>query len=189
MRIAIFLITMFTALRLSAANEIPERPDPPKFVNDFSGLLTETEAGKLERKLQRYSDSTSAEIVIVIQPSVDNEDIIAHSRNLFKEWGIGGLKNDNGVLITYSAEDKRIAIIAGYAMENYVTDAAAYRIRENYLKPTFRRKDFYGGLDEATSAIMLLINGQFETADLKSESHTSDISLIIFLVIFFVFFG
>ncbi|HEY0066227.1 MAG TPA: TPM domain-containing protein, partial [Flavisolibacter sp.] len=45
---------------------IPPRPNPPKLVNDFAGMLTPDQQTALERKLVTYNDSTSSQIAIVI---------------------------------------------------------------------------------------------------------------------------
>ena len=43
----LILLSGFTALNA----EIPERPDPPRLVNDFAGILNQNEASSLETKL------------------------------------------------------------------------------------------------------------------------------------------
>jgi uncharacterized protein len=57
---------------------IPNRPSPPKLVNDFTGTLTQYQIDALETKLVAYDDSTSNQIAVVIlqtlkDPSNGNE--------------------------------------------------------------------------------------------------------------------
>ncbi|MDE7126326.1 MAG: TPM domain-containing protein, partial [Bacteroidales bacterium] len=44
---------------------IPQKPEPQRLVNDFAGLLTESQAERLERILVAFDDSTSNQIAVV----------------------------------------------------------------------------------------------------------------------------
>ena len=52
------------------SQNIPDRPVPPRLVNDFAGMLSPDEANMLEQKLVAFNDSTSTQIAIVIVPSL-----------------------------------------------------------------------------------------------------------------------
>ena len=54
------------------AKEIPARPQT--MVSDFAGLLSPAERNSLELKLRAYEDSTSTQIAIVIDKSLEDED-------------------------------------------------------------------------------------------------------------------
>jgi len=178
------LITGFVCF----SGEIPERPKPTVMVNDFVQLLTPEEQQKLEHLLNSYRDSTSTEIVLVIQETIDNEDIKAHAELIAKKWGIGGEKNENGVIIAYAVKENHIGVVPGYGLKNFVDDHSAYRVRENLLKPKFRKGDYFGGFEDASLAIMKLISGHYEVHDVKSNSNNATISIIVILSVFFIFF-
>jgi uncharacterized protein len=188
MKTPVLIFSLLLSFLISFGNEVPERPKPLALVNDLAGLLSTAEKAQLEKILSNYLDSTSTEIVIVIQKNISNADIIEHSNLIIKEWGIGGMKNDNGVIITYSMEDHKIGVVAGYGVGNFVDEAAAYRIRENLLKPKFREGKYYEGFKAASTAVMKLISGNYETHDVKSDSQNAYVSIVIFLVVFFIFF-
>ena len=173
---------------LCYGSEVPVRPKPPVLVNDFAQILSEKEHAKLEKLLSAYLDSTSTEIVIVIQKTINNEDIKAHATLIAEEWGIGGEKNENGVIIAYAVEDNHIGVVPGYGLKSFVDDHSSYRIRENLLKPKFRKKEYYAGLEEASMAIMKLISGHYEVHDVKSDNNNATVSVIVILAVFFIFF-
>ena len=56
------------------SQNIPERPNPPRLVNDFAGMLKADEVNSLEHKLVAFNDSTSTQIAIVIVPSLGGYD-------------------------------------------------------------------------------------------------------------------
>ena len=182
----IFIAVLFT-LRLTA-QDFPEPPNPPKLVNDFAGMLTQSEAQILENKLAAFDDSTSTQIAIVTVESLNGYDVAEYSFELAELWGIGQQGEDNGVLILIAPTERRMFIATGYGVEAFVPDAIAKRIVERTLKPNFRNNDYFTGLDQATNLIMGLVSGQFSPKQLDQEGAPVQFFLIllIFMVVIFL---
>ena len=103
------------------------------------------------------------------------------------KWGIGQAEEDNGVLILASKEDRKITIRTGYGVEHLLTDALSRRIIENIIKPEFRKGNFYGGFDKATSAIMAIMNGEYQgTPQYDSYEGGEGIPFGLIIIIFFI---
>ena len=81
------------------SQNLPERPVPPRLVNDFAGLLKADEVNALEQKLVAFNDSTSTQIAIVIVPSLLGFDKADFAQRLGDKWGVGQKGSNNGVLI------------------------------------------------------------------------------------------
>ncbi len=157
-----------------------------KLVNDFADILTEREEQALERKLVTYDDSTSTQIAVVTINSLNGKDIASYSFELGDKMGIGRKDKNNGVLLLIAMQERKMYIATGYGMEGIVPDALAKRIIENYLKPNFRNKTYYKGIDEATSVIIGLAEGEY-TAD-QLASKTKNYSGLLFPLLFIVIF-
>ena len=71
------------------SQNIPERPNPPRLVNDFAGLLKAEEVNMLERKLDAFDDTTSNQIAIVIVPSLGGYAKADYAQRLAEKWGVG----------------------------------------------------------------------------------------------------
>ena len=56
---------------IAFSQDFPERPVPPRLVNDFAGMLNQDEVNSLEQKLVAFNDSTSTQIAIVTVPTLD----------------------------------------------------------------------------------------------------------------------
>lgn len=140
---------------------IPPKPNPPRLVNDYAGILVKSEADELERKLVAYNDSTSTEIAIVLVKSIGDYDIAEVALKILRDWGIGSKKN-NGVLILAAINDRRIRIETGYGMEGAVPDAVAFGIIDKVIKPNFRAQHYYQGLDEAVDDIIAAAAGEYK---------------------------
>lgn len=185
-RFLLFVLSVL-AFSFSFGQDFPERSKPPKLVEDFAKILGDREELILEKKLVAYNNSTSTQIAVVTINSLNGNDIADYSFRLGEEWGIGGKGMDNGVLILVALKDRKMFIATGYGMEGVIPDALAKRIVENYMKPNFRNKNYYKGIDEATSVIMGLASGEF-TADQIGRRKIGFNRLIfpLLIIIFFI---
>jgi uncharacterized protein len=166
--------------------QIPDRPKPQRLVNDFANVLNENEKAALEIKLVAYNDSTSTQVAIVTMQNLGGYDAASFSFELAEKWGIGRKSKNNGILILMSVEERDVFIATGYGVEEFVTDALAKRIVNNYLIPNFKQGNFYKGFDEATDVIIGLLTGQFKAEDLKVRRDLPPIEVIIFFIIIFI---
>jgi len=183
-----FLFSILTVLvySFSFGQDFPERPNPPKLVNDFANILGDEDESILEKKLVAYNNSTSTQIAVVTIISLNGNDIGDYSFRLAEKWGIGQKGKDNGVLMLVAMEDRKMFIATGYGLEGVIPDAFAKRIVENYMRPNFRNNNYYKGIDEATSVIMGLASGEF-TADQIERKKTGS-SRFIFPLLIIIFF-
>lgn len=166
--------------------DFPEKPNPPRLVNDFSKTLSNTEVQQLENKLLAYNDSTSSQVSIVLINSVGPYDISDYAFQLAENWGIGRKDLDNGILILAAMKDRKVFIATGYGMEGAVPDVLAKRIVEQLIVPNFRMEAYYTGLDKATDMIFKLASGEYE-AEKVSASGNSGGALLMFLFFIVVF--
>lgn len=171
---------------------IPERPVPPRLVNDFAGLLRADEVSNLEQKLVSFSDSTSTQISIVIVRSLGGYDKADYAQQLAEKWGIGRKGLNNGVLILVkpktSDSNGQIQIAPGYGLEGAIPDITCGEIVDQEVLPAFRKGDYYGGLYNATITLMSLARGEFSAAEYGQKAKKSAGKNIPFgLVIFIVF--
>ena len=81
------------------AQEIPIRPDPPKLVNDFTGILSADEVQQLESKLVAFNDSTSTQITVILVKSLQGYDKADFAYRIGQQWGVGQKGKNNGAVI------------------------------------------------------------------------------------------
>jgi uncharacterized protein len=175
--------------RLSA-QEFPPRPEPPRLVNDFAGILSVNEINALEQKLVAYNDSSSTQIAVVTVSDLHGYDIGDYAQRLAEAWGIGQKGKNNGILIlirSNKGEAKGEVFIApGYGLEGVVPDIVCAQIVDNEILPAFREGEYYKGLDKATSVLMSLASGEFPP-DQYGKSKKSDLSGVLpFIIIVIV---
>jgi uncharacterized protein len=172
---------------------IPEKPNPPRLVNDFAGLLAPQEVEAMENKLVEFSKSTSTQIVVVTLKTLNGEDRAMVATEIGQKWGVGQKGFDNGVVLLVkekTAESKGDVFIAvGYGLEGVIPDGTAKLIIENEVIPGFRQGNYYGGIDNALNTIMKLSLGEFTAKEYDKKVSKKGIpggTFFILIVIAFV---
>jgi uncharacterized protein len=191
----VILYSLFSISVSAQDIKLPERPDPPRLVNDMAGMLTYNDARTLEQKLVAYSDSTSTQIAVVIVPSLNGADIAQYATELGAKWGIGEKGKDNGVLLLISQGDHKVFIATGRGTEANLPDIIAKRIVDHVITPQFKAGQYYAGINAATDEMIARLSGQFVNDNTKddtdgSASHAKWIALIIVAIfLLLIFFG
>jgi len=183
-RLVFFFAVLFN-LGLSVAQNVPEKPSPARFINDFAHILSESEVSTLEQKLRNYQDSTSNQFAIVTVSSLDNYDIESYSYQLAKTWGIGQKDKNNGILILIAPNERKMRIEVGYGLEGAIPDAVCKQIIREVMKPYFKQNNYYAGIDEATNYLIKYASGEYK-ADPKAEKGINPIWIIVFIVIILI---
>ncbi len=165
--------------------KIPPKPSEQTSVYDDAKLLSGYEKNVLEQKLINYADSTSTQIVVATVTTINGEDIAFYATKWAHEWGIGQAKEDNGVLVLVAKDERKLWIATGYGVEHLLTDALTKRIVTNIITPQFKQGNFYEGLDIGTSAIIQILNGEYQENRNFNTNESSGIP-IIFIILFFV---
>ena len=189
-----FLLTTFLFLQAflfannSFAQNIIAKPNPPTLVTDVAGVLTPEQKQALENKLVAIDDSSSNQIAVVIIPSLDGYPKEEYATKLFRDWGIGNKKTNNGVLLLIAINDRQIRIEVGYGLEGAIPDITALNIIDNDIKPAFKAGNYYEGIDQATDNIAKAAVGEYKVAKAKKTRSKSKGSGGLFLIILIIIF-
>lgn len=196
--LTIFLLTAtaaFFSVTAADNNGLPEKPNPPRLVNnlskEFPDFLSASEQNDLERKLVRFNDSTSNQIVIIIVDDLNDMDPEQFARGVGRAWGVGQKDKDNGIVIlvkpTGGKGDRKTFIAVGRGLEGAIPDIIARRIVDQEIIPHFKAGDFYGGLNGATDVLMSLAKGEYNYKDYQKRDRVEKyVPVIIVLVVLLI---
>ena len=173
-----FLFAQFT---------IPEKPSLQTSVYDYANLFNANEKTQLEEKLIRYSDSTTTQIVVITIESLKNENINILATNWGQKWGVGGTqKDDNGIIILISKNDRKIAINPGYGLEDRLTAGIGGEIIRNIILPEFKAGSYYQGLDKGTDALFDVFKGKYKGTRKQTKGQDFPILPFVIIVVFII---
>lgn len=166
----VIVFFIFCALYIPAltaqSDDIPTIVDP---VTDMTNTLSRGEYYELRRQIIQFEDSTSNQIVILMVPSLQGNEIRDYGIRVLEKNKIGQKGKDNGVLILVAKDDRKVSIEVGYGLEGVLTDALCDQIIRNEIRPRFREGDYVGGLSAAITAIMQVTRGEY-TAEKKNNN-------------------
>ncbi|WP_411881304.1 TPM domain-containing protein [Polaromonas sp. YR568] len=129
-------------------------------VMDGTGTLNAAQRDALEAKLAAFEQSRGAQVVILMVPSTQPEDIAAYAQRVGDSWKIGRKGVGDGLLLVVAKNDRKVRIETTKALEGAIPDLAARQVIDTAITPRFKQGDFAGGLDAAADQLIALISGE-----------------------------
>ena len=155
-------------------------------VMDTTTTLDAAQLQQLERKLTAFEQSRGSQIVVLMVPTTQPEDIASYANRVADTWKVGRRDVGDGLLVIVAKNDRKVRIEVARTLEGAVPDLAAKRIIDNAITPRFKQGDFAGGLDAGIGQIMSLITGEALPLP-TTKSSSDDSSWLAALTAFFIF--
>lgn len=105
------------------------------FVNDFSGVIHASRLQELDWQFQKRDAETGMQVVSVIFPHREGQELLDIGMELFNTVWIGNKKLNNGLLLLISTEEKKLRIIVGKWLEFIYTNQWCQEVIEKKLRP------------------------------------------------------
>ncbi len=160
------------ALPAAAAPKIPPVPTSEIYAQDYANVLSRETRSRINRLSSEMNSRTRAQIAVVTIPSLEGEAIEEYSLALFRKWGIGDRKLNNGVLILISVEEKKSRIEVGYGLEGALPDAKTGRIQDSAMRPAIEAGDYNTAVLNGYTAVLQEVAKEYEQ-QLKATSKSS----------------
>ena len=137
-------------------------PVPPLSarVVDQTGTLSAAQTQALSAKLQAIESTRGAQVVVLMVPSTQPEDIAAYGQRVADTWKVGRRDVGDGVVIVVAKNDRRVNIEVAKTLEGAIPDVLAGRIINEQIKPAFKAGDYAGGLNAAVDQLGKRIAGE-----------------------------
>ncbi len=138
-------------------SKIPAFDSP---VVDTTGTLDAATRQQLEQQALALQQRKGSQLQVLMIPSTQPEDIEAYALRAFESFKLGRKGVDDGVLLVVAKDDRKVRIEVGYGLEGAIPDIAAGRVIQEYMVPKFRQGDYAGGVVDATSQLVRLVDGE-----------------------------
>lgn len=170
------IIASLTSMSASTYNieDVPNvhLQDRNRFVSDPDGLLTAEARNIVDKNFRALMDSTSAEAVVVLLQSIGDQDIVDFTQRLFDSWKVGKSDKDNGLLLLFVMDQRKVRIHTGYGMEGIIPDITAKQIIDRDIVPHMRNGDIDGAIVAASDRIMrICTNPEAKEEILSSQAN------------------
>jgi uncharacterized protein len=173
---------------LHAQDVLPVPPLSGRVV-DTTRTLTPVQAQALTAKLAKVEQERGSQVVVLIVPTTQPQDIASYAQRVGEAWKIGRKDVGDGLLIVVAKNDRAVWITVAKALEGAVPDLAAKQIVEERIIPAFKAGDYAGGLNAAVDRLAARIGTEGlpePSARKTTRSASSGFDLEDMAIFFFV---
>jgi len=146
------ILVLLTAL--AAAQNFPK---PTGRVNDFANVIDAATEADIDRQLDLLEQKTTSEIAVAIVESLNGMSVEEYANRLFKQWGVGQAKQDNGVLVVVAPNEREMRIEVGYGLEGVLPDGLAGQVIRDDFTPRFKEGDYSGGIRSGVTHLVEIV--------------------------------
>ncbi|MEO6463687.1 MAG: TPM domain-containing protein, partial [Candidatus Eisenbacteria bacterium] len=115
-------------------------------VTDDAGILKAREQARLERYLAKVEKALGVQMAVVTVETTRPQSIEEFAVRQFEQWGIGGARSDEGLLVVVAVADRKVRFEVGYGLEGVLPDGRVGGIIRSILTPAFREGSYGAGL-------------------------------------------
>lgn len=154
---------------------------PEFYVNDYGNILSSEQRTELVKRAKALNeDYNGIQLVITTLESLDGYSIEEYATAMYNKFGIG--TKDMGALILFSSGDRQVRIEVGRGMEEYMTDADAGALIDEYAIDYFKNDQFADGIVALQKAVVTFIKNEVPvewnsaSGDEQTSKNTSDVA-------------
>jgi uncharacterized protein len=182
----LLLLSLGWPLASWAADQVPV-PTLTAPVTDLTQTLTPEQVAALDASVRALQTRKGSQLAILLVPTTRPETLEQYSMRVVDAWKLGRKGIDDGALLIVAKDDRDVRIEVGYGLEGVLNDATTNRIIRQLIVPQFKADNYYQGINDATTRIMQLIDGEVlpEPATSKSSGRSNNVPwpLLIFGVV------
>ncbi len=144
-------------------------PERAGLVTDLAGVLTEAGRERLTGRLREFAERTGDEFLVVTRETTEPRLPSEYVFWLFDRWRVGG-EGHTGLLVLLAMKERRIEVEVGFALEHFVTDAAACEILQGHAVPFLKKGAFDDGLFHSVNVLALVVeDGRRQEQEAEKE--------------------
>lgn len=163
------------------------------YVNDYAGILdSETKQEILDINKILYSSKEKIQFVVTTINNLNNHTIEDYAVKHFEKIKPGDKKQDTGILLLISKEDRKIKLEVGYGLEGCLTDSVCGNILDHNLE-ALKKNDYSAAVKGIAEEIYQKLSSEYDDIDkdaieyknvkTKSSDGKAEIIFIIAVII------
>lgn len=131
------------------------------YVNDTANLLDSDVENYIIETNKKINAATGAQIVVVTVNNLEGQSLEEYATALFRKYGIGNKKKNNGVLLLLALEERQFRIEVGYGLEGVLNDAKTGRIQDDYIIPYLKDDNWNEGVRNGYSKVLEEVSNEY----------------------------
>lgn len=147
------LTNAWAALRFPSAESV--------YINDFANVLSTADTDRIEQTLSQLEKQTGIQFSVVTIHALkdygaDNMPIKDYADKLMDDWGVGDKNDNDGIVLLFSQEDRKVAISMGAGYQNRY-NSQLQSIVDDTMLPYFRQGEYSRGLYEGVNQTIAVV--------------------------------
>ena len=155
------------------------------FVSNPNAILKAETVQQINISLDSLEKQTGAEVAVVVLNSIGQNEIKPFATDLFKLWGIGKTKKDNGLLVLFVLDQRKLTFETGYGLEGILPDAICKRIQIQTMIPEFKTGNYDAGILAGVQRIGSIIRKEPDSTPVETPKNLIDWNEVLPLAIAF----
>lgn len=140
----LFFFILLAVFSLGFTKEVPLRP-VNSYVYDENRMLSQAETKVFNEIAEELYRKTGVGLAAALFQNIDGEEPRDFALQIAQKWGVGN-KNDEGLLIFVTLDEKRRSVETGYGAEIFLPDALVESLQQKTLVPAFRQGKYSEGV-------------------------------------------
>jgi uncharacterized protein len=114
---------------------------PQGYVSDFANVIDARSRAAIEDYAARVEKATGVQLAFVTVPALDGQPIEDVGNDIFRSFGVGRRKEDDGAMVLLSIQDRRSRLEVGGGLGEFVPDSMAGLLLDD-MRPALRAGDY-----------------------------------------------
>lgn len=179
---------------LAQSYTVDQVPNPKNehggLVSDPQHVLSREDVQRLEELTAALEKETTVQAVVVVLPSIGDQDLSEFAQQLFENWGIGQKQNNNGLLLLLVLDVRTVRTHTGYGVEGILPDVVTKRVQMEKMLPFFKEGNYGEGIYQGMAEMARILADPSHAdevrslpAEEESESLPVWVALIVWLIL------
>jgi len=167
----LFCFSFLLQARIWTVQTVPNTKleDARAYTSNPDGLLDAASQSEINNLLAQAETNLTAEIVVVALKSTGDIPLKPFATELFNVWGIGKSSKDNGLLILFVEDQKKVTFETGYGMEGVLPDAYCMRIIQKNIIPFMREGKYGEGLLSGVKGVLKILSDPKAANEIQAD--------------------
>lgn len=160
----IFLGMLVWAAVCLGANQIPPPDHASFYAQDRAHILNQDTRDYVNETGRELRAKTKAQVVVVTVPSLQGGVLEEYATDMFRTYGLGDARLNNGVLLLIALQEHQVRIEVGYGLEGALTDGFCGRVRDKFLTPAFKQQNYNKGIRDAYTLLAARVATEYKVS-------------------------
>lgn len=198
-KLSYLLICCFSSITAQSAGWTVETipmvhlQDARRYVCDPDNILKPEAVAKMDSLLFQLESEKGVQSVVAVVKQLEGGDCYNFGMELARKYGVGSKKQNTGLIILLSTQDRCYQILTGRGLEGSLPDAICRRIENRAMVPYLKQGDWNTAMLRTVETTCNYLNGDrsllSEKRNEKRGTGNEQIIAFIIVMIMVVFFA